>query len=87
MAAYWIGEHAIMDAKNFEEYLRKVIPMIERFGSRYSLAWEPMKCWRGIGAQIVVVTGSGMIRRSIIHRNTGRSLRFVKAPRRCDHRG
>ena len=35
MVAYWIGEHAIMDATKFEEYLRKVIPIIERFGGRY----------------------------------------------------
>ncbi len=35
MAAYWIGEHAITDPAKFEEYLRKVVPMIERFGGRY----------------------------------------------------
>ena len=32
MAAYWIGEHAILDPAKFEEYLRKVVPMIERIG-------------------------------------------------------
>jgi uncharacterized protein (DUF1330 family) len=35
MAAYWIGEHDITDRKKFEEYLRRVVPMIERFGGRY----------------------------------------------------
>ena len=35
MTAYWIGEHAIADPTKFEEYLRKVVPMIERFGGRY----------------------------------------------------
>jgi uncharacterized protein (DUF1330 family) len=35
MAAYWIGEHSITDPARFEEYLRKVVPMIERFGGRY----------------------------------------------------
>jgi uncharacterized protein (DUF1330 family) len=35
MTAYWIGEHAITDSTKFEEYLRKVVPMIERFGGRY----------------------------------------------------
>jgi uncharacterized protein (DUF1330 family) len=35
MSAYWIGEHEITDRKKFEEYLRKVVPMIERFGGRY----------------------------------------------------
>ena len=35
MAAYWIGEHAITDPTKFEEYLRKVVPMIERSGGRY----------------------------------------------------
>jgi uncharacterized protein (DUF1330 family) len=35
MAAYWIGEHAITDPTKFEEYLRKVEPMIERLGGRY----------------------------------------------------
>src|SRR5208337_756299 len=29
------GEHAIKDSTKFEEYLRKVVPMIERFGGRY----------------------------------------------------
>jgi uncharacterized protein (DUF1330 family) len=35
MPAYWIGEHAITDPAKFGEYLRKVAPMIERFGGRY----------------------------------------------------
>jgi uncharacterized protein (DUF1330 family) len=35
MAAYWIGQHAITDAAVFEDYLRQVIPMIERHGGRY----------------------------------------------------
>jgi uncharacterized protein (DUF1330 family) len=35
MAAYWIGQHAITDAAGFDEYLRQVIPMIERHGGRY----------------------------------------------------
>jgi uncharacterized protein (DUF1330 family) len=32
MPAYYIGEHKITDAAVFEEYLAKVMPMIERFG-------------------------------------------------------
>jgi uncharacterized protein (DUF1330 family) len=35
MAAYWIGEHAVTDPAKFEEYLRKAVPIIERFGGRY----------------------------------------------------
>jgi uncharacterized protein (DUF1330 family) len=35
MPAYYIGEHNITNAAVFEEYLAKVIPMIERFGGRY----------------------------------------------------
>jgi len=35
MTAYWIGEHAVTDPATFDEYLRQVIPMIERFGGRY----------------------------------------------------
>jgi uncharacterized protein (DUF1330 family) len=35
MAAYWIGAHAITDAAAFDDYLRQVIPMIERHGGRY----------------------------------------------------
>jgi uncharacterized protein (DUF1330 family) len=35
MAAYWIGEHAITDPAKFEDYLRRAIPIIERFGGRY----------------------------------------------------
>jgi uncharacterized protein (DUF1330 family) len=37
MAAYWIGQHAITDAAVFEDYLRQVIPMIERHGGRYRI--------------------------------------------------
>jgi uncharacterized protein (DUF1330 family) len=35
MSAYFIGEHKITDHAKYEEYLRHVIPMIERFGGRY----------------------------------------------------
>ena len=35
MPAYYIGEHKITNAAVFEEYLTKVMPMIERFGGRY----------------------------------------------------
>jgi uncharacterized protein (DUF1330 family) len=35
MAAYWIGQHAVTDTARFDEYLRQVIPMIERHGGRY----------------------------------------------------
>jgi uncharacterized protein (DUF1330 family) len=35
MPAYYIGEHEISDAALFDDYLRQVIPMIERFGGRY----------------------------------------------------
>ncbi|HZV21812.1 MAG TPA: DUF1330 domain-containing protein [Hyphomicrobiales bacterium] len=35
MAAYWIGEHKITAPDKFEEYIRQVVPMIERFGGRY----------------------------------------------------
>ena len=35
MPAYYIGEHKITDAAAFDDYLRQVVPMIERFGGRY----------------------------------------------------
>ena len=35
MPAYYIGEHKITDAAVFDEYLRQVVPMIERHGGRY----------------------------------------------------
>lgn len=35
MAAYWIGEHAITDPAKFDDYLRRAIPIIARFGGRY----------------------------------------------------
>jgi uncharacterized protein (DUF1330 family) len=35
MPAYYIGEHKITNAAVFDEYLVKVIPMIERCGGRY----------------------------------------------------
>ena len=33
--AYYIGEHEIRDESAFAEYLKQVIPIIERHGSRY----------------------------------------------------
>jgi uncharacterized protein (DUF1330 family) len=33
--AYYIGEHEIHDEAAFADYLKQVIPMIERFGGRY----------------------------------------------------
>jgi uncharacterized protein (DUF1330 family) len=35
VAAYWIGEHVITEPTKFAEYLRKAVPIIERFGGRY----------------------------------------------------
>ncbi|MBV8837078.1 MAG: DUF1330 domain-containing protein [Alphaproteobacteria bacterium] len=35
MSAYWIGEHRVTDQVKFAEYLRQVVPMIERHGGRY----------------------------------------------------
>ncbi len=35
MTAYWIGEHVIASPAKFDEYLRQVVPMIERHGGRY----------------------------------------------------
>ena len=35
MAAYWIGGHDITDRAKFDDYLRQVVPMIERHGGRY----------------------------------------------------
>ena len=35
MTAYWIGEHVIKDSGKFEDYLRKAVPIIARFGGRY----------------------------------------------------
>jgi uncharacterized protein (DUF1330 family) len=35
MPAYYIGEHVITNAAVFEDYLRQVVPMIERHGGRY----------------------------------------------------
>ena len=35
MPAYLIAEHRISDPSRFEEYRRKVVPIIDRFGGRY----------------------------------------------------
>jgi uncharacterized protein (DUF1330 family) len=35
MPAYWIGEHDITDDAAFADYLRRAVPIIERFGGRY----------------------------------------------------
>ena len=34
MPAYYIGEHKITDFAKFDQYLKKTIPIIERFGGR-----------------------------------------------------
>ena len=35
MPAYYIGEHIVFNFAVFDEYLAKVVPIIERFGGRY----------------------------------------------------
>jgi uncharacterized protein (DUF1330 family) len=35
MPAYYIGEHMVSDFALFDDFLAKVVPMIERFGGRY----------------------------------------------------
>ena len=35
MTAYYIGEHDVRDQAAFADYLKDVIPMIERHGGRY----------------------------------------------------
>ena len=35
MPAYYIGEHKISNVALFDDYLAKVVPMVERFGGRY----------------------------------------------------
>ena len=35
MAVYWIGAHEITDPIIFQDYLRQVVPLIERFGGSY----------------------------------------------------
>src|ERR1700724_2457250 len=35
MPSYYIGEHIISNVALFDDYLAKVVPMVERFGGRY----------------------------------------------------
>jgi uncharacterized protein (DUF1330 family) len=35
MLAYYVAEHIITDPGKFEEYMVKVLPMIEKYGGRY----------------------------------------------------
>jgi uncharacterized protein (DUF1330 family) len=35
MPAYYIGEHKISNVTLFDDYIAKVVPMVERFGGRY----------------------------------------------------
>ena len=35
MPAYYIGEHKVSNFALFDDYLEKVVPMVERFGGRY----------------------------------------------------
>src|SRR4051794_23627875 len=35
MLAYYVAEHIITDQEKFEEYRRKVLPMIEKYGGHY----------------------------------------------------
>jgi uncharacterized protein (DUF1330 family) len=55
MAAYWIGAHAITDPAKFEEYLRKVLPMIERFGGR--TAGPPGRARAQVAARPSIMSG------------------------------
>ena len=85
MPAYYIGEHKISDAALFEDYLSKVVPMIERVGGRYLTKagsheilegdWQPNR---------VVIIEFLILHRSklaIGHRNINRLSHCAEAPR------
>jgi uncharacterized protein (DUF1330 family) len=84
MPAYYIGERIVFNFAVFDEYLAKVMPMIERFGGRY-LGWARTKSWRGIGSR----TGWLLLNSPTLHRskigtgrqNISRSSHCAEAPR------
>jgi uncharacterized protein (DUF1330 family) len=84
MTAYWIGEHAITDPATFDEYLRQVIPMIERFAGRYLTRGGAHRVldgdWHPNRVVIVEFPTWRPYAHSTLHRNTSGSLRFAEAP-------
>jgi uncharacterized protein (DUF1330 family) len=44
MPAYIVVEHIITDAAKFEEYRKKVGPMMAKYGARYLTQGEATKC-------------------------------------------
>jgi uncharacterized protein (DUF1330 family) len=47
MPAYYISEHIVSDSALFDDYLAKVVPMIERFGGRYLTKTGPHEILEG----------------------------------------
>ena len=78
MPAYYIGEHKIHNVALFDDYLAKVVPMVERFGGRYLTkagSHEMLEAdWRPNRVVIISKIGTG-------HRNTSRSSLCAEAQR------
>jgi hypothetical protein len=49
VSAYWSGEHKVADQAKLAEYLRQVVPMIERHGERYLTRRQPRGAGRRSG--------------------------------------
>ena len=85
MPAYYIGEHKISNVALFDDYLAKVVPMVERFGGRYLTKAGSHEILEGIGDPIGWLSSNfPILHRSKIgtgHRNTNRSSHCAEAPR------
>jgi uncharacterized protein (DUF1330 family) len=80
-----IGEHKISNVALFDDYLAKVVPMVERFGGRYltkagsheilELNWSPNR------VVIIDLPDIASIKNWYRHRITSRSSHCAEAPR------
>jgi uncharacterized protein (DUF1330 family) len=83
MPAYYIGEQMVSDFALFDDFLAKVVPMIERFGGRYLT--KAGSHWREIGSPIGWSSSNfptlHQSKTGTAPRNTSRSSRCAGAPR------
>jgi uncharacterized protein (DUF1330 family) len=85
MPAYYIGEHKISNVALFDDYLAKVMPMVERFGGRYLTKAGSHEIlegdWKPNRVVIIEFPDIASIKNCTGHRNTNRSSHCAEAPR------
>jgi uncharacterized protein (DUF1330 family) len=79
MPAYYIGEHKISNVALFDDYLAKVLPMVERFGGRYLTKAGSHEILEGDWTSNFPILHRSKIGTG--HRNTNRSSHCPEAQR------